>query len=566
MSDSVKSTVLNGAGQAFYNNGREPTGNRSISGNEIQHVEAATQRLQSSKQNQRGRWKYLGKGNYERLRPILLPSTTSKVVTTNTDKNEHLNHSKMCKIPTVSDDNHNLFVPTTPLMIGASSDFYQLVHHGNIGTTGLQQRCHQYEPSVVLQDSSETDFSQVSNKSSSSRLSNKAQTTKRLSLTVEKLEYVPSDVSNFWHCPKCIHLPFSRRKRHSVIFQAFSCNKDGSSQIEMADWKRDTGDSVKDQSPPSISSTSSSDSSSSDCIYGQPPSSDDNKFVAIHSYLCRLQCEEMDSNESRLTDSGSSSSSDSEESNEPDYQRNKRRTSRRLSNIVSNYKIAQDIEERSDEVKNTKKDKSTNQLISKRLDGPEHVIPNIVQKKRGRPRKASSDVSDTSMSKERLAKKKTAKQGQGYQITKGEIIKIQTIQSDSGLVDLDNDINSTATIDYYIMSQVKRCSYVPSNDKTAYLRQKPLPEDYPGVQCIYCDKQWFFNSSMQLATGFSKIEQHLSGACENCPKTVKTNVNIAKNQETSERNELRSLFSDEKITRRHYANLVFKRLGATKLI
>ena len=64
MSDSVKSTVLNGAGQAFYNNGREPTGNRSISGNEIQHVEAATQRLQSSKQNQRldtlSCWTFIG--------------------------------------------------------------------------------------------------------------------------------------------------------------------------------------------------------------------------------------------------------------------------------------------------------------------------------------------------------------------------------------------------------------------------------------------------------------------------------------------------------------------------
>lgn len=114
------------------------------------------------------------------------------------------------------------------------------------------------------------------------------------------------------------------------------------------------------------------------------------------------------------------------------------------------------------------------------------------------------------------------------------------------------------------MSQVERCKYTRSNDTTAHLRQKPLPEGYPGLQCIHCDKQWFFNSAIQLATGFPKIEQHLAGACDNCPKEVKKDIGIAKNQEELERNELR-LKSGDRVTRRQYARIVIDRLGAPEV-
>lgn len=115
------------------------------------------------------------------------------------------------------------------------------------------------------------------------------------------------------------------------------------------------------------------------------------------------------------------------------------------------------------------------------------------------------------------------------------------------------------------MSQVKLCSYISSNDKIAYLRQKSLPEDYPGVQCVYCDKQWFFNSAIQLAMGFPKIEQHLTGACDDCPRDVRENIKIVNNQEDDERNELR-FASDVRVTRRQYAKVVIERLGTPALI
>ena len=121
----------------------------------------------------------------------------------------------------------------------------------------------------------------------------------------------------------------------------------------------------------------------------------------------------------------------------------------------------------------------------------------------------------------------------------------------------------------YLMSHIKRCAYIRANDKNVYRRQKPLPEYYLGAQCIFCEKQWFFNSSLQLATGLPKIEQHLTESCDNCPRNVqKIMIPIAKNQEGDERNELR--FQSEEgsisVTRRHYGQVVIERLGAPKLL
>jgi len=161
--------------------------------------------------------------------------------------------------------------------------------------------------------------------------------------------------------------------------------------------------------------------------------------------------------------------------------------------------------------------------------------------------------------------------------------------TENGLVYPSKDKNLTATVDILIMSQVALCSYVRAEDTTAYLRQKPLPENFPGLACVHCrvkqdegkrdsqmpqqqqrqqkqkqqpptSKNWFFNSAIQLATGLPKIEQHLMKSCRMCPKSIRTNIMTAKIQEEEERVRLR-LRSDEKITRRQYASLVFDRMG-----
>jgi len=141
--------------------------------------------------------------------------------------------------------------------------------------------------------------------------------------------------------------------------------------------------------------------------------------------------------------------------------------------------------------------------------------------------------------------------------------------TNNGLVHPSKDKKLTATIDMLVMSQVERCYYVMAADTTPYLRQKPIPENYPGVQCKYCAKSsekkpWFFNGPIQLSTGFPKIEQHLMFSCKSCPKSIKHDIATAKSQEERERIKLR-LKSGDKITRRQYATLVFSRLGVKPL-
>ena len=148
-----------------------------------------------------------------------------------------------------------------------------------------------------------------------------------------------------------------------------------------------------------------------------------------------------------------------------------------------------------------------------------------------------------------------------------EIFEIQS--TTNGLVDPDVDKTKTASVDIMIMALVERCYYRRTEDTIAYLRQKPFPENYPGVGCVYCaqskgeKKQWFFNSSLQLATGLPKIEQHLM-TCYNAPKNIKSDISRAKHQEERERAILR-MKTNDKITRRQYSTIVFERLGAEPL-
>lgn len=129
-----------------------------------------------------------------------------------------------------------------------------------------------------------------------------------------------------------------------------------------------------------------------------------------------------------------------------------------------------------------------------------------------------------------------------------------------------SDCTITAIIDIVLVAQVERCEYKKVEDAAAFLRQKPLPDGYPGVKCKHCsDKRWFFNSYKQLATGLPKIEHHLMSQCEGCEESVKRQITVAKKQEATERTVLRTessiAGSDKKMTRREYAQVVFHRLG-----
>jgi hypothetical protein len=125
-----------------------------------------------------------------------------------------------------------------------------------------------------------------------------------------------------------------------------------------------------------------------------------------------------------------------------------------------------------------------------------------------------------------------------------------------------SDQNITATIDIVLVAQVEKCQYKKEEDTAAFLRQKPLPDGYPGMKCKYCsDKRWFFNSYKQLATGLPKIEHHLMSQCVGCHESVKRNIVMSKKQETIERAVLRAECQEgKKMTRREYAQLVFGRL------
>ena len=133
----------------------------------------------------------------------------------------------------------------------------------------------------------------------------------------------------------------------------------------------------------------------------------------------------------------------------------------------------------------------------------------------------------------------------------------------NGIIDLEQDVHNTATIDVLIMAQMIQCGYIESDDVMSYLRQKPLPEGFPGVQCKHCcqcqgqnhhqnqnqihtdantsntKKKWFFNSYKQMATGLPKMEQHLLFQCEACPQSIKDHIIQAKRQEDLERTVLR---------------------------
>lgn len=186
--------------------------------------------------------------------------------------------------------------------------------------------------------------------------------------------------------------------------------------------------------------------------------------------------------------------------------------------------------------------------------------PLAVRRKRGRPRKHESE----NRGRKKIQRKPPPPPTSPSSL-KETLKTISIPPTDNALIE-SQDSTITATIDILLMSQVERCKYVRSEDTIAYLRNKPLPEDFPGVECKYCTdkkKRWFFNTYTQVATGFPKIEQHLLFQCRDCPKEVKRDLSTAKSQEDLERFLLRTESeTGEKATRRQYAGIVFDRLGA----
>jgi len=203
-------------------------------------------------------------------------------------------------------------------------------------------------------------------------------------------------------------------------------------------------------------------------------------------------------------------------------------------------------------------------------------------RRRGRPRKdvqgdadqnakarGCDDDDDAVVKKTKKRRKKAQRKPQvppdSPSTLKSKLIAVRIPSTENGLIDSKNDKSITGTIDILLLTQVERCEYVPSEDTISHLRQKPLPEGFPGIKCKHCDeKKWFFNSPTQLATGLPKIEQHLMLQCSECPETMKSDISTAKSQEDAERFVLRAE-SGDKVTRRQYAGHVFERLGAYNL-
>ena len=498
------------------------------------------------------RFKYLGKRKYEFLQAISLRTLSSSSTSSKSQSNGN-------------NDNFVTIQPKALQFENGSSN----VEKQNETSQSASSSSNGTDSSIIMNSTSTITNIEGKVKQVLQQQQQQQQHPKKKP-TTERLEFVPSQIEYFWHCPNCIHLSFSKRPKHSVIFHGSSDNDDN-------------------------------------CT---PPSNDDYNIIEVHSYLCRLKCKEIEEKKMKGRsgngdggDCSSTTSSSTESSDESDEDGSiiydiPHRTSLRLSKKKKNHKQQEAIRNEyihqggksNPKKKRSKKKMNNESSFSSSIS--EGNLPSVTppKRKRGRPRKYAPKSTTDSSTKKNPSSSRKNEYNSGSQVPSNsssispctstsvprlpppatddlrkELVKIDIPPTDNGLIDLSNDVKITASIDYYIMSQVKVCSYILAKDSISYLRQKALPEGFPGVQCIHCDKkQWFFNSSVQLATGFPKIEQHLSGACECCPKDVKKNILIAKGQEDVERHVLRAE-TGNRVTRREYAQVVIERLGAPPL-
>jgi hypothetical protein len=251
-------------------------------------------------------------------------------------------------------------------------------------------------------------------------------------------------------------LPFSQRPKHSVVFHA--------------------------------GGTSMNTSASGVSI---PPSSDDHNLIAIHSYLCKIKCDELkqkglfwpsNDDDENVSTRFSSSGSDDDDTDSEDESSSIEpcRKSRRLCKK----------DNQNDGSGNTNKKKTHKKQSNVGNKNRSLSSITVAKKTRGRPRRGSpSNNSSTSSSANNSSSgniaKKRKKNNKKTSVVKREIIRIDIPSTENGLIDIVNDVNITASIDYYLMTQIKLCSYERSNDTIAYLRQKALPEGYPGKKFLF---------------------------------------------------------------------------------
>ncbi len=429
----------------------------------------------------RFRVKNLGKRKYEILRPfVLLPSLSTSIAAstlhddnvTNDGNNTGTITEKEVKMV---DDKERVVLVTKSASTNNDNN-YNSNENGSEHTNST--------PSSVTSSTSSASLPTILLSALSNN--NKEANNK---FTFDRLEYVPSDVTNFWHCPNCIHLPLSKRPKHSVIFHATGdivCNSSSrSTRSSIEDNMSDDDDNnsviIVDSDNNSKSSSSSNKQDIIDLTTtNNPPSSDDYQVIAIHSVLCKLKCEEMKMNKDYfgdkeyLSDSCSSSNESSESDDDSDddssnsnddesnngLRKNRRyRKCRRLNNNQSKRKPGGETKSHIKSKSTSKASATSGSNNKKRGRG------------RGRPRKKSPSNDNKSTNASTASSRHSDKEKE-----KHDIIKIEVPSTDNGLIDMDHDAKITATIDCYIMSQVQRCFYEASKDKIAYLRQKALPE------------------------------------------------------------------------------------------
>jgi hypothetical protein len=360
--------------------------------------------------------------------------------------------------------------------------------------------------------------------------------------------FVPGPISYFWQCRNCRNLPIAARAKHSVVFYAPGSSTAASSSADIGSKKASDGDSIVDGDRLSLAQRPTVQYHMRHCAAA---------IQRATETLGMLQQPQHHDGRQKVLENTKRVGDDDDDEEEEDY---------------DEYKIHDPIfqKEQQQQPKGTakyrkkQKKKSTSYDASKK--GNQHPSNNHISlqedttstKDQGRccntgaaiPKKSSILLQDTTT----------------LQNLKASLKHVSIPPADDNkFYHPSSDCHITASIDIILVAQVERCSYEKEKDATAFLRQKPLPEGYPGMKCKHCrDKRWFFNSFKQLATGLPKIEYHLMNQCVGCHEGVKRKIVMSKKQETVERTVLRAdpcaVAAGKKMTRREYAQVVFDRV------
>lgn len=369
-------------------------------------------------------------------------------------------------------------------------------------------------------DNGKNDESQTSNKSLSSPLPPRI-----LSPPAIIQSFVRGDLPNFWQCPQCKHLPLSQRPKHSVLYHYAPSIDKG-----------------KDE--------------------GVPPTSLVRPIIQVHFNAC--------GNHKNRELNEQSASKDEEISND-DYKLG----------TGSHYGIHADNIRNSDAKGSGSDDDYVDNLdwneTGSRKTGKRRTRGQQERHSKKLRCDANTVVEDNDNDYGIIEEATPATESPAAIIALNPKYNvIHTPITNNGLAHPTKDAKLTAAIDIVLISQMVRCYYAKTEDPKPHLRLRsnPLPENFPGMECKYClssarqqikdskkkRKMWFFRNSNQLSSTLLLLEKHLLSHCRSCPQNIKNAIRTAKNQEKHERSRLRKK-TGEKITRKEYASVVFKRLG-----